>query len=210
MKKNGKQTALIVAVAVLAVALIGVTYAWLTQTIDETKTNVIKAGDLKLTYANETDGIYLSGEKAAPVSDTTGKGYTPYKFTLKNTGDFDAKYTMYLDDTKTYKNEEDQDVTIAEDKFMKSAFIKYQLVSSNAYTGDTKPEGTSNTTTLQLLSELSDHPNRVLESGTLAAGQSKDYELTLWIADTADNTVAGTVFAGKIRIEATQSANTGE
>lgn len=117
---------------------------------------------------------------------------------------------MYLDGTKTYKNEEDQDVTIAEDKFMRSAFIKYQLVSSNAYTGDTKPEGTSNTTTLQLLSELSDHPNRVLESGTLAAGQSKDYELTLWIADTADNTVAGTVFAGKIRIEATQSANTGE
>ena len=52
MRKNGKQTALIVVVAVLAVALIGVTYAWLTQTIDETKTNIIKAGDLKLTYAN--------------------------------------------------------------------------------------------------------------------------------------------------------------
>ena len=117
---------------------------------------------------------------------------------------------MYLDDTTTYRDEENQEVTISEDKFMKSAFIKYELVSSNAYTGDTKPEGTSNTTTLHLLSELADHPNRVLESGTLAAGQSKDYELTLWIADTADNTVAGTVFAGKIRIEATQTANAGE
>lgn len=208
MKKNGKQTALIVAVAVLAVALIGVTYAWLTKNLDAQNTNVIKAGDLKLTYANETDGIYLSGEKAAPVSDETGKSYTPYKFTLKNTGDFEAKYTMYLDNAKSYKDvEKDKDVTITSENLMKNSFIKYQLISSNAYTGDTKPEDTSSTTTLHLLSDLGEHPNRILESGTLASGQSKDYELTLWIAEDADNSVAGTVFAGKIRIEATQSAN---
>lgn len=209
MKKNGKQTALIVAVAVLAVALIGVTYAWLTQTIDKTKTNVIKAGNLKLTYTNETDGIYLSGEKAAPMTDENGEKTTPYTFTLKNEGDFSAKYTMYLDNTDTY-NDGEKDVKISSDEFMKDAFIKFQFISTGPYSGDSKPEGTSSTTNLQLLSTLGEHPSRVLEEGDLAAGQSKDYELRLWIADTADNTVAGTVFAGKIRIEATQSANTGE
>ena len=185
-------------------AVIGVTYAWLTQTIDKTKTNVIKAGTLELTYKNESEGIYLSGEKAQPVSDEEGKKYTPYKFTLKNTGDFKADYTIYLDDTTTYKDGEEE-ITIEKDKFMKNAFVKYRLLSSNTYTGEEKPEGTSNIETLQLLSDLEESPKRVLEEGTLAAGESKDYELTLWISSEADNSVVGTVFAGKIRVEATQS-----
>ena len=206
MKKEEKKQErnLLIIAGVLLIAVIGVTYAWLTQTIDKTKTNVIKAGTLELTYKNESEGIYLSGEKAQPVSDEEVKKYTPYKFTLKNTGDFKADYTIYLDDTTTYKDGEEE-ITIEKDKFMKNAFVKYRLLSSNTYTTDTKPEGTSNIETLQLLSDLEESPKRVLEEGTLAAGESKDYELTLWISSEADNSVVGTVFAGKIRIEATQS-----
>ena len=202
--KQHKQTVLLVVAGVLLIAVIGVTYAWLTQTIDKTKTNIIKAGTLELVYKNESEGIYLSGEKAQPVSDEEGKKYTPYKFTLKNTGDFKADYTIYLDDTTTYKDGEEE-ITIEKDKFMKNAFVKYRLLSSNTYTTDTKPEGTSNIETLQLLSDLEESPKRVLEEGTLAAGESKDYELTLWISSEADNSVVGTVFAGKIRVEAIQS-----
>ena len=206
MKKEDKKQErnLLIIAGVLLIAVIGVTYAWLTQTIDKTKTNVIKAGTLELTYKNESEGIYLSGEKAQPVSDEEGKKYTPYKFTLKNTGDFKADYTIYLDDTTTYKDGEEE-ITIEKDKFMKNAFVKYRLLSSNTYTTDTKPEGTSNIETLQLLSNLEESPNRVLEEGILAAGESKDYELTLWISSEADNSVVGTTFAGKIRIEAIQS-----
>ena len=206
MKKEEKKQErnLLIIAGVLLIAVIGVTYAWLTQTIDKTKTNVIKAGTLELTYKNESEGIYLSGEKAQPVSDEEGKKYTPYKFTLKNTGDFKADYTIYLDDTTTYKDGEEE-ITIEKDKFMKNAFVKYRLLSSNTYTTDTKPEGTSNIETLQLLSDLEESPKRVLEEGTLASGESKDYELTLWISSEADNSVVGTVFAGKIRVEATQS-----
>ena len=206
MKKEDKKQErnLLIIAGVLLIAVIGVTYAWLTQTIDKTKTNVIKAGTLELVYKNESEGIYLSGEKAQPVSDEEGKKYTPYKFTLKNTGDFKADYTIYLDDTTTYKDGEEE-ITIEKDKFMKNAFVKYRLLSSNTYTTDTKPEGTSNIETLQLLSDLEESPKRVLEEGTLAAGESKDYELTLWISSEADNSVVGTVFAGKIRIEAIQS-----
>ena len=206
MKKEEKKQEmnLLIIAGVLLIAVIGVTYAWLTQTIDKTKTNVIKAGTLELTYKNESEGIYLSGEKAQPVSDEEGKKYTPYKFTLKNTGDFKADYTIYLDDTTTYKDGEEE-ITIEKDKFMKNAFVKYRLLSSNTYTTDTKPEGTSNIETLQLLSNLEESPKRVLEEGTLAAGESKDYELTLWISSEADNSVVGTTFAGKIRVEATQN-----
>lgn len=206
MKKEERKQErnLLIIAGVLLIAVIGVTYAWLTQTIDKTKTNVIKAGTLELTYKNESEGIYLSGKKAQPVSDEEGKKYTPYKFTLKNTGDFKADYTIYLDDTTTYKDGEEE-ITIEKDKFMKNAFVKYRLLSSNTYTGEEKPEGTSNIETLQLLSDLEESPKRVLEEGTLAAGESKDYELTLWISSEADNSVVGTAFAGKIRIEAIQS-----
>ena len=206
MKKEERKQErnLLIIAGVLLVAVIGVTYAWLTQTIDKTKTNIIKAGTLELVYKNESEGIYLSGEKAQPVSDEEGKKYTPYKFTLKNTGDFKADYTIYLDDTTTYKDGEEE-ITIEKDKFMKNAFVKYRLLSSNTYTTDTKPEGTSNIETLQLLSDLEESPKRVLEEGTLAAGESKDYELTLWISSEADNSVVGTTFAGKIRVEAIQN-----
>ena len=120
MKKDGKQTALIVAVAVLAVALIGVTYAWLTQRLEAENTNVIKAGTFELRYMNESAGISLDGDKATPVSDDTGKAYTPYSFTVTNTGTYEAAYTVYLDEYKEYDNQPID--------FMNETIIKYQIL----------------------------------------------------------------------------------
>ena len=45
---------------------------------------------------------------------------------------------------------------------------------------------------------------RVLDSGILSVGQTNEYDLRLWIADTTQNDVMTTTFAGRIRIEAEQ------
>ena len=75
-----------------------------------------------------------------------------------------------------------------------------------------KNEGTTTTALLSTLKDSSD--KRVLESGTIEPGVTNTYSLNLWIKDDAtnddvqetkeDNSVVGKVFAGKLRIEASQ------
>lgn len=209
MKKNGKQTALIVAVAVLAVALIGVTYAWLTQTLETKNTNVIKAGTFELTLGDsESEGITLEGDKATPVSDDTGKTYTPYSFTVTNTGTYKADYVVYLDEYNKYNNE-----TI---DFMDEAIVKYQLKTSYPYstsTADNKTYGTDintiNTLTAgnSAIDDKDYKSSRILGAGSLEPEQSIDYALNLWIdSATTREQINGKAFVGKVRIEGTYNS----
>lgn len=214
MKKNGKQTALIVAVAVLAVALIGVTYAWLTQRLEAENTNVIKAGTFELRYMNESAGISLDGDKATPVSDDTGKAYTPYSFTVTNTGTYEAAYTVYLDEYKEYDNQPID--------FMNETIIKYQLKKSLAHeASNTEEKNYNDSEEISTIDKLkagtapsgSQYQGaKILGSGTLKAGQEVDYSLTLWIDSSATREIInGKTFIGKVRVEGTYQANsTGE
>ena len=214
MKKNGKQTALVIAVAVLAVALIGVTYAWLTQRLEAQNRNVITAGSFELSYDNESEGIALEGDKATPVSDDTGKAYSPYSFTVTNTGTYEASYTVYLDEYNEDTNKSPID-------FMDEAIVKYQLKTSKAYSTSATDNKTYDTTidTIDKLaagsSVVSDDgykSSRILGTGTLKSGESVDYALTLWINSSAiREQINGKAFIGKVRVEGTYNAgSTGE
>ena len=213
MKKNGKQTTLLVAVAVLAVALIGVTYAWLTQTLKSEKTNIIKAGTFELELDDKaSEGITLEGDKATPVSDDTGKTYTPYSFKVTNTGTYKADYVVYLDEYNKYNNE-----TI---DFMDEAIVKYQLKTSDPYTGTTDNKTyTTKIDTINILTAGNSaidyegyKSSRILGAGTLESKQSIDYALNLWIdSATTREQINGKAFVGKVRIEGTyNSGSTGK
>lgn len=215
MKKNGKQTVLIVAVAVLAVALIGVTYAWLTQRLEAQNTNVIKAGTFELTLGeSESEGITLEGDKATPVSDDTGKSYTPYSFTVTNTGTYKSDYVVYLDEYNKYNNK-------AID-FMDEAIVKYQLKTSDPYSTGTAAGNRTYGTKIDTINTLTagnsaiddkDYKSsRILGAGTLEPEQSIDYALNLWIdSATTREQINGKAFVGKVRIEGTyNSGSTGE
>ena len=95
-KKMSKATKQLFALAFTLVLLIAGSYAWLTLQVTGNKTNILKAGTLKLTLDDTTsNGILL--EKAVPMSDEKGKTTTEYTFTLQNTGTA-VGYTIYLDD----------------------------------------------------------------------------------------------------------------
>ena len=84
-KKMSKATKQLFALAFTLVLLIAGSYAWLTLQVTGNKTNILRAGTLKLTLDDTTsNGILL--EKAVPMSDTKGKTTTEYTFTLQNTG----------------------------------------------------------------------------------------------------------------------------
>ena len=178
--------------ALVLFLLIGGSYAWFKIQVDGGKQNILRAGTLSL-YLDETQTEGINIEGAVPTSDKKGLTQTGYNFKLVNNGKTTVNYTIYLDDAS---------IDSADVRFDDSA-LKYSLK---------KNEGTTTTALLSTLKDSSD--KRVLESGTIEPGVTNTYSLNLWIKDDAtnddvqetkeDNSVVGKVFAGKLRIEASQ------
>ena len=182
MEKNKKQ---IIAIALALVLLVGGSYAWLTTTLKGTKKVRIEAGTLSLVL---NEGNEINVEDSLPMTDIDGLKTDAYTFTLQNNGNVTSNYTIYLDDAS---------IDSADVRFDDSA-LKYSLK---------KNEGASTTALLSTLNQ------RVLDSGTIEAGTTNTYSLNLWIKDeatnddvqtTKDGQTVGKVFAGKLRIEASQ------
>ena len=179
-KKTNKLTKQLFALALVLVLLIAGSYAWLTLQVTGNKTNILRAGTLKLTLDDTTsNGILL--EKAVPMSDTKGKTTTEYTFTLQNTGTA-VGYTIYLDDVALTDGE-----TQLED-----SKVKYQLTKNGEET-------------VALLSSLD---NKVIDTGTIDKNKTNTYSLRVWIDSSAENEVMGKILSKELRVEATQAKQT--
>ena len=186
MEKNKKQ---VIAIALALVLLIGGSYAWLSVTLKGTKKVRIEAGTLSLVL---DEGNAINVSDSVPMSDVDGLATDAYTFSLENNGNVTSEYTIYLDDAS---------IDSADERFDDSA-LKYSLK---------KNDGASTTALLSTLQD--DNGKRVLETGTIEAGTTNTYSLNLWIKDeatnddvqtTTDGNTIGKVFAGKLRIEASQ------
>lgn len=176
-KKYQKITILLLVALVIC---LGGSYAWLALSLKGEKTNSVIIGNLSLKLQDDTDGIYL--DNAFPVVDEIGLSYVPYSFTLTNDGNIPSTYTIYLDDAEIING----------DTRMNEAYVKYSLVRNGVREGS------------KFLASTRTDAGRLLESGVLDVGQTNKYDLRLWIADTTENDVMTTTFAGKIRVEAEQ------
>ena len=176
-KKTNKLTKQLFALALVLVLLIAGSYAWLTLQVTGNKTNILRAGTLKLTLDDTTsNGILL--EKAVPMSDTKGKTTTEYTFTLQNSGST-VGYTIYLDDVALSDGE-----TQLED-----SKVKYQLIKNGEET-------------VGLLSSLED---KAIDTGTIGTNKTNTYSLRVWIDSSAENEVMGKILSKELRVEATQA-----
>ena len=194
-KKEIKKWPIVVLVLFL-VLLVGSTFAWFVINLNSEKVNIIKAGTLTMTLDDEaSEGILL--EKAVPMSYQQGMETTEYEFTLKNDGSTATDYTISLIDEATYEvTAEDgtvTNVTIADDKKLEDIKIRYILLKNGEEAVATNS---------MLLSEATD---RVIDTGTIAGGDTITYSLRVWIDSKATNEVMGKIFNARIRVEATQA-----
>ncbi len=182
MKNENKRRIFVTALCVLGVVLlvIGVSYAWFTLNLNGTKTNVLKAGNLTLTL-DDTNATGIDLIHAVPMFDEVGETLDPYRFVLRNEGEIDSSYAIYLDDMELLEEES----PIGDDS------IKYQLIKNDV-------------STTKLLSTIGSHPARVLDSGVIKPNEEITYELRLWIDSDAGNDIMGKVFRGVVRVVATQ------
>ena len=164
----------------LAISLIiGVSYAYWRFTISQTGLNKLTSSCLELTLSKEGDAINL--EKAYPITDEEGKKTTPYSFTIENTCDMFASYTITLEVTK--------------ESTLDSNYIA-SMLNTNAIQTLNKLEKT----------EASDDSlykeAYILGTGSLGNGDSEDYTLRLWMDEdvTVEDDAMNKTFEAKVVI----------
>ncbi len=179
LKKHRMSLFVIISVIVM---LIGLSYAWLQLTLRGTRDLTLTVGTLSLELDDTmSSGIAMS--EVVPVSDEDGLAQEGYTFTLENKGKIASDYTVYLDDLDIMEGQ----------TRLPDNFIKYQLTRDGEELD------------FDLLNTAGEHPNRVLDSGTIRKGKKYTYILKMWIDSAAGNEIVGTIFKGQLRVEAVQS-----
>lgn len=194
-KKSGKKV--IIFGLLLLIVILGSTYAWLTLSIHSDKKNTIVAGTLSL-ILDEDEGIEILKGEAIPLTKETAltKENNIYNFELKNDGNIDSEYKIYLD----IENE-------GEDTVIPNQFIRY-MITKNDVVGDDL-----------LLSEAikesvdGDYKNKIIldssnfdsNAKVLKPESTNTYSLRLWIDEDATNEIANKTFNAKIKVVATQT-----
>ena len=187
MDKQKREKIILMSIAVIVVVgfISAFSLAALKKRVDGNSGKVVyKAGDLEV-ILDESGASNIELENAIPTTDEDGSKLTPYNFSIKNNGDADICYELYLADD-TQAQEDCTSSNGSECELLQDSQIKYQLVQGE-------------TTTTQLLST-----GRKLSSGTLKAGESSSYQLRVWLDYDADNSAMGKYFFGKVEVEAAQ------
>ncbi len=157
MKK--KKVLIIVISIVLILSIIGISYAIWTLNLSQKGFNKIAGSCFSLSLTNEKNNINLVN--AYPITNEEGKKLTPYSFTITNTCDLFASYTVNLE--------------ILENNTLPIKYISSMI----------------NNESVIKLSELEDAKttingsvtSKILAKGSLGSGDSVDYNLRLWMSE---------------------------
>ena len=174
--KDKKIIVLIVLILISIMALIGSSYALLTKSFKSEKLSM-QVGALKVDF---TEGNAITMDNAIPMTDENGMNTTPYTFTITNSGDVDAYYTV--------SNEEELANTLD------TNYLKMRLTGSDGYDSGIKR-----------LKDLGTSTYRIVDERALLKSKSVTYKLYLWIASDADNSVQDKVYKSKIVVSSTSN-----
>ena len=174
--KDKKIIVLIVLILISIIALIGSSYALLTKSFKSEKLSM-QVGTLKVDF---TEGNAITMNNAIPMTDENGMNTTPYTFTITNSGDVDAYYTV--------SNEEELANTLD------TNYLKMRLTGSDGYDSGIKR-----------LKDIGTSTYRIVDEKALLKSKSVTYKLYLWISSDADNSVQDKVYKSKIVVSSTSN-----
>ena len=167
--KNKKK--IIIGIIVLAISLIGISLINSTYSLfyhEDTASNTDAYSTGLLSIIASSKGENISLSNALPMSDSEGEATTPYTFTIKNIGNLDYEFNVKLLSTG------DSSTTID------SRYIKVKVDDGS-------------------LATLSSLTSSIIKSDvTLAAGESIDISIRVWLSSDTPNTQIGKVFNSKI------------
>lgn len=188
-KKNQNQIIIsVLGVAILIVAVVGVSFAAFTYTRAGTKENTISTGTIVMEYTEPVNGISI--DNAMPMSDATGKALTG----TGNVFDFTVKSTIAGTTTVNYEVAAVKEAasTMANDQVR--LYVEKE-VSSN-YTETFAP---AQYTPLAAATTIgSPIGSMVIASGSHTTTTTDNYRLRMWMA--SDATITGTATTFTVRV----------
>ena len=176
-RDKNKIIMIIILVLISLIALLGSSYALLTKSFKSKKLSM-QVGTLKIDFA---DSNIISMTNAAPMTDEDGLKTTPYTFTITNTGDIKAYYTV--------SNEEELANTLD------TSYLRMKLIGDDGYDSGVKTVKDLGTETYRLINETE-----------LAAGKTVTYKLYMWISSDAGNNIQDKVYKSKIVVNGTSNS----
>jgi len=153
---------LLIYIGIALVLIGGSSYAYLNFNIEGNETNLVQAGCFEVSF-KESNIIDLSNQ--VPISDEEGKLLTPYTFTIENTCEIEAFYEVTINTLVTSNLENENKTKV--------------YLSGDATNG---PIITNQLKNVSLSEKPSDVANSyLLTDGYLKAGNSKTFNLNMWI-----------------------------
>lgn len=154
----------VVTVFVLAIVIMGSSYALFMDVDTSAQDNVYTSGDLVVVFNDKSgeSANTINNPSLIPMSNESALRQTNniYTFTITNTGTLPMKYDVLLNDVKEY----------ADSNLLSHEYIKYQLCINN----------TTNCTIIRKLSTVEDN---IIYQSNLQAGGQTIYYLRVWVSD---------------------------
>ena len=177
-----KKINMIVLVVSVILMLIGLSYGYFFIRKNQENNNVAGSECFKLEFSNESEAINLSN--MYPISDEEGRKQVPYSFTITNTCDMLAGYTVNMEMLEgTTLNSKYLDVLVNNEEI--------KLLSTYEATDTVIANSTE---------------SRILTKGTLAYNDSADYTVRFWMDKYVEDIESmNKYFASKIVVTAQPS-----
>ena len=176
---NSKQVLLsVLGVAILVVAVVGVSFAAFSYSKTGEKVNTITTGTITMSYSEDTNGINLSN--ALPMSDDQGKALSGsnnvFDFTVTATINGSGNTTINYDVTATKESGSTLD-----DSAVKVYLTSIDNSADTQVLAPTKVSALTKTGS----SEASGAPNGQykLTTGTFTSTTTRKYRLRMWVAE---------------------------
>lgn len=161
---------IVIVVICLTLLVIGTSYALFLQVHNNTNNQIVKSGTLDITYSNGNEIVIDNDDEnncLDPKSDEDGKtSGCLFQFSAKNTGNLPAAYDLNIKENP-----------LTGKSLVNKNMIRYSL--KKTYTND--PSKNAVITEAKSLDETDK-----LESSIIAAGETIEFTMYIWISDTYD------------------------
>ena len=178
-----KNNFLLIGLILILVLAIGFSYGYYLLNKVQENNNIVGSKCFNLEFTNEKNAINL--DNMYPISDEEGRKLTPYSFTITNTCDMLAGYTVNMEMLEgTTLNSKYLDVMVNNEQI--KLLTNYESTNT-VITGSTEA--------------------KILAKGTLAYNDSVDYTVRFWMdKDVEDMESMNKLFKSKMVISATPSS----
>lgn len=183
---NYSKGAKILLVAVLVVALLGVSYAIFRVTARGEKTNEVRTGDVGLVITNESSSG-LTIENTVPMEESEAlSSVTAYTFDLANTGDYKMSYKLGF--------------VVSSDSTMPASSVRYVL-TKDGVDGTSSILGAIQPTYVTSTDSTTSEIVYYIEAGDIEASSTYSYSLKMWIDYHASLEANGLKFSVKAKAD---------